>query len=345
MSKPQARTREDLLAKIAAVCADAGLDGGASDFVHRYFRHVPLDELSTRDPDTYAGAASSHLELARTRPPGVSNVRVYNPSTEADGWTNPRTIVQVVTDDMPFLVDSVAGYLVNAGIDIHLIVHPQLVVSRNAMGVLQRVESRDVKGRTKGGSLDNLAESWMTLSIDRESDEERRAALEAQVRNVLEDVRQAVEDWPRMRSKCLVLAAELEGSPPVGIEEAEVASATRFLRWMADNHFTFLGYRDYVLREVDGGEVIAPVGGSGLGLLRSDPPAGADPDRLTPAASEKAHEANILVLTKANSKSTVHRVTHLDYVGVKAYDEDGDSSSGSVASSASTPRPPTPSPS
>ncbi|MGB7818724.1 MAG: NAD-glutamate dehydrogenase [Ornithinibacter sp.] len=323
MSKPQARTREDLLAKIAAVCADAGLDGGASDFVHRYFRHVPLDELTTRDPDTYAGAASSHLELARNRPPGVSNVRVYNPSTEVDGWTNPRTIIQVVTDDMPFLVDSVTGCLVSAGIDIHLIVHPQLVVSRDAMGVLQRVESREVTGRTRGGSLDNLAESWMTLSIDRESDEERRAALEAQVRNVLEDVRQSVEDWPKMRSKCLVLAAELEGSPPVGIDEAEVASSTRFLRWMADNHFTFLGYRDYVLRELDGGEVIAPVGGSGLGLLRSDPPAGADPDRLTRAASEKAHEANILVLTKANSKSTVHRVTHLDYVGVKAYDEEG----------------------
>ncbi|MEO5608158.1 MAG: hypothetical protein ABIQ61_00735, partial [Ornithinibacter sp.] len=125
MSKPQASTREDILASIASVCADAGLQGGAVDFVHRYFKHVPIDELTSRDPDIYAGAARSHLELARTRSPGVSNVRVYNPSTEADGWTNARTIIQIVTDDMPFLVDSVTGSLVEAGVDIHLVVHPQ----------------------------------------------------------------------------------------------------------------------------------------------------------------------------------------------------------------------------
>ena len=88
----------------------------------------------------------------------------------------------------------------------------------------------------------------MLLSIDRESDEDRRALLERTVRDVLEDVRQAVEDWPKMRSKCLVLAAELEGSPPPGVDADETALAIRFLRWMADDHFTFLGYRDYTLR-------------------------------------------------------------------------------------------------
>ena len=319
MSKPQASTREDILASIASVCADAGLEGGAADFVHRYFKHVPIDELTSRDPDIYAGAARSHLELARTRPPGVSNVRVYNPSTETDGWTNARTIIQIVTDDMPFLVDSVTGSLVEAGVDIHLVVHPQLVVSRDAMGVLQGIAARDVSSASKGGDLSDLAESWMTLSIDRQGDEQRRAEFETMVRQVLEDVRQAVEDWPKMRSKCLVLAAELEGSPPKGIDPAEVTSSTNFLRWMADNHFTFLGYRDYTLRQLEGGEVIEPVVGSGLGLLRSDPHAEAEPDYLT----AKAHESNVLVLTKANSKSTVHRVIHLDYVGVKAYDAQG----------------------
>ena len=117
---------------------------------------------------------------------------------------------------MPFLVDSVTGALVNAGIDIHLIVHPQLVVSRDAVGTLEKVVPRDVTGRSSKAAVGELAESWMLLSIDRESDEERRADLEKVVRHVLEDVRQAVEDWPRMRSKCLVLAAELEGTPPEG---------------------------------------------------------------------------------------------------------------------------------
>src|SRR6188472_1107659 len=282
MSTPLDRTREDVLAPIATAFEEAAPDGGGAEFVARYFRHVPLDELTSRTPDIYAGAAASHLELARDRPAGVAKVRVYNPSTEVDGWSNARTIIQIVTDDMPFLVDSVTGALVNAGIDIHLIVHPQLVVSRDAAGNLERVVPRDVTGKQAKVSVGELAESWMLLSIDRESDEGRRAELERTVRHVLEDVRQAVEDWPKMRSKCLVLAAELEGAPPEAVDADETALAICFLRWMAEDHFTFLCYRDYTLRPTGDGEVLEPVTGSGLGLLRSDPPIGQEPELLSP---------------------------------------------------------------
>ncbi len=324
MSTVLPAAREDVLAPIAEAFEELAPDGWGHDFVERYFRHVPLDELTSRTPDIYAGAAHSHLELARNRPSGTAKVRVYNPSTEVDGWSNPRTIIQIVTDDMPFLVDSVTGALVAHGIDIHLIVHPQLVVVRDAVGNLERVENRGITGKFRAGSVGELAESWMLLSIDRESDEERRAELERTVREVLEDVRQAVEDWPKMRSRCLVIAAELEGAPPVGVDPDEVALATRFLRWMADDHFTFLGSRDYTLSRTDAGEVITAVTGSGLGLLRADPPLGKDPDILSDEASRMAHARRLLVLTKANSRSTVHRVAHLDYVGVKTYDDRGE---------------------
>ncbi|MBM6404381.1 NAD-glutamate dehydrogenase [Phycicoccus sp. CSK15P-2] len=316
-------TREEILGPIAAAYEDLAPDGWGREFVERYFRHTPLDELTSRTPDVFAGVAHSHLEVAATRPVGTSNVRVYNPSTETDGWSNPRTIIQVVTDDMPFLVDSVAGALVDSGIDIHLIVHPQLVVVRDAAGVLQTVQDQDITKNFRGAAVGELAESWMLLSIDREGDEERRSELETTVRAVLEDVRQAVEDWPKMRSRCLVLAAELEGAPPAGTEPEDVALTTRFLRWMADNHFTFLGYREYTLEQRDGGEAIVPVDGSGLGLLRADAPRSRPPDLLSEEASEIAHAPTLLVLTKANSKSTVHRVSHLDYVGVKTFDEQG----------------------
>ncbi|MGG5260813.1 NAD-glutamate dehydrogenase [Phycicoccus avicenniae] len=323
MSTAPAATREEILAPIAAAYEQLAPDGWGREFVERYYRYTPLDELTSRDAETFAGVAHSHLELARTRPPGTANVRIYNPSTETDGWSNPRTIIQVVTDDMPFLVDSVTGALVQAGIDIHLIIHPQLVVVRDALGQLQSVENRDITKSFRSGAVGELAESWMLLSIDREGDEERRAELERTVRGVLEDVRQAVEDWPKMRSRCLVLAAELEGGAPPQALPDDVALATRFLRWMADNHFTFLGYREYTLDRTPAGEVISPVTGTGLGLLRADPPQGADPEVLTEEASRIAHADDLLVLTKANSKSTVHRVAHLDYVGVKAYDASG----------------------
>ncbi|NHA69530.1 NAD-glutamate dehydrogenase [Phycicoccus flavus] len=323
MTTVSASSREDVLAPIASTFEELSPDGWGRDFVQRYFRHIPLDELTSRTPDTFAGAAHSHLRLAEERPEGTANVRVYNPSTEADGWSNPRTIIQVVTDDMPFLVDSVTGALVQDGVDIHLIIHPQLVVTRDAQGRLQKVENRDITKDFRPGAEGELAESWMLLSIDREGDEQRRAEIEQTVRGVLTDVRQSVEDWPKMRSRCLVLAAELEGAPPAGVDREEVALATRFLRWMADNHFTFLGYRDYVLERRDDGEVIAPVAGSGLGLLRTDPPQDKTADVLSPQAAQVAHGPGILVLTKANSKSSVHRVAHLDYVGLKTYDEQG----------------------
>ena len=127
-----------------------------------------------------------------------------------------------------------------------------------------------------------------------------------------------------MRTRCLVIAAELEGTPPVGLDADEVRRATTFLRWMADNHFTFLGYRDYVLKDLGEGEAVVPVTGTGLGLLRSDPPMGQEPDVLTPWARELAHEKKALVITKANSRSTVHRMTYLDYVGVRQFDEAGE---------------------
>ncbi|MBD3783579.1 MAG: NAD-glutamate dehydrogenase [Micrococcales bacterium] len=324
MSTAPATTREEILAPIAQAYEELAPDGWGRDFVERYFRHTPLDELTSRTPDVYAGVAHSHLQLARNRPPGTANVRVYNPSTETDGWSNPRTIVQIVTDDMPFLVDSVTGALVQAGIDIHLIVHPQLVVVRDAVGELTAVADRDITKGFRSGAVGELAESWMLLSIDREGDEDRRHELERTIRSVLEDVRQSVEDWPKMRSRCLVLAAELEGTPPTGVDPDEVALATRFLRWMADNHFTFLGYREYTLGSRPEGEVITAVTGTGLGLLRADPPLGAEPEVLTDEASRIAHAKDLLVLTKANSKSTVHRVAHLDYVGVKTHDANGE---------------------
>ncbi len=173
MSTPQVR-RKDVLAPIAAAFEKAAPDGGGAEFVARYFRHVPLDELTSRTPDVYAGAAASHLELARHRLPGVANVRVYNPSTEVDGWCNARTVIQIVTDDMPFLVDSVTGALVNAGIDIHLIVHPQLVVSRDAVGELEQVVPARRQRQEEGQGRRRRAAGVVDAALDRPR--ERRGA-------------------------------------------------------------------------------------------------------------------------------------------------------------------------
>ncbi|KGN40407.1 NAD-glutamate dehydrogenase [Knoellia aerolata] len=290
--------------------------------VGRYFRHVPDEELSARPPRTLAGAVKSHLELAQSRRPGQAAVRVFNPTTDSDGWSSSRTVIQVVTDDMPFLVDSVTGAIVQRDLDIHLVVHPQLRVRRDASGELVETCDEDCAGPVSEAP-DVLSESWILLTIDRLGDEAARDELAATLEDVLADVRGAVTDWPTMRTRCLVIAAELEGAPPRGVDKDEVTQAIAFLRWMADNHFTFLGYREYALEETPEGDVIRPLGGTGLGVLRQDPPADKKLIPLSPQSSRKAREKGVLVLTKANSLSTVHRPAYLDYVGIRSYAADG----------------------
>ncbi len=323
MSEQFDTLRTEILARISA--AYAALPGGEDrpDFVDRYYQHVGTEELAAREASTLAGAALAHRGLAQERQPGTAKVVVFNPDETTDGWSSPRTVVQIVTDDMPFLVDSVTGALVGQDIDIHLLVHPQLVVSRDAVGQLEQILDADPAGEGRQHAVGDLPESWMMLTIDRQTDGGRRKRLKEIIHNVLEDVREAVEDWPKMRTRCLVMAAELEGSPPAGVASGTVDQAVQFLRWMAENHFTFLGYREYHLVQQDDGEHLEPLTGSGLGLLRSDPVLRSSP-ALSLQASALAHAPEVLVLTKANSRSTVHRMTYLDYVGVRTFDEHGE---------------------
>ena len=315
---PRSTTLDAIVAAFAAL--DPRPDGAA--IVGHYFRHVPDEELSSRPARTLAGAVKSHLDLAANRTPGTAAVRVFNPTTDSDGWSSARTVIQVVTDDMPFLVDSVTGALVQRDVDIHLVIHPQFRVRRDETGGLVETCEDDVPGSTEE-EPDVHSESWILLTVDRESDEAARDQLTAVLENVLLDVREAVTDWPAMRTRCLVIAAELEGAPPPGVSKSEVSQASAFLRWMADNHFTFLGYREYALEETAEGDVIRPIGGTGLGMLQQDPPADKKLIPLSPQSSRKARERGVLVLTKANSRSTVHRPAYLDYVGIRTYAKDG----------------------
>src|SRR5690606_19196841 len=144
------------------------------------------------------------------------------------------------------------------------------------------------------------------------------------LRRVLTDVREAVEDWPKMRQAALAIADELAtaelGGPRPPVPEKDITDSVALLRWLADDNFTFLGYREYDL--VDG-DVLRARMGSGLGILRSDQ---ATPRRLSemgPQARARALERRLLIITKANSRATVHRSAYLDYIGLKTFDADG----------------------
>ncbi|MEV8596464.1 NAD-glutamate dehydrogenase [Streptomyces sp. NPDC052012] len=295
-------------------------------FLQRYYLHTAPEDLTDRDPVDIFGAAVSHFRLAENRPQGTANVRVHTPTVEENGWTCSHSVVEVVTDDMPFLVDSVTNELTRQGRGIHVVIHPQVVVRRDLTGKLI-----EVLATRPAGDLPHDAhiESWIHVEIDRETDRGDLKQITADLLRVLSDVREAVEDWGKMRQAATALAEELPAeSVPDDLPTQQVEEARELLRWLADDHFTFLGYREYQLREDDS---LAAVPGTGLGILRSDPhhatdeshPVSPSFERLPADARAKAREHKLLVLTKANSRATVHRPSYLDYIGVKKFDADG----------------------
>ncbi|MFD3410984.1 NAD-glutamate dehydrogenase [Streptomyces cyaneofuscatus] len=311
-------------------------------YLQRYYLHTAPEDLSGRDPVDVYGAAASHYRLAENRPQGTANVRVHTPTVEENGWTCSHSVVEVVTDDMPFLVDSVTNELSRQGRGIHVVIHPQVTVRRDVTGKLIEVLSggpgtpktsngrKDKGGKDAQAELphDALVESWIHVEIDRETDRADLQQITADLRRVLSDVRETVEDWGKMRDAALRIADDLPGEPLDDLADEEVEEARELLRWLAADHFTFLGYREYELKDSD---ALAAVPGTGLGILRSDPqhsesedhPVSPSFDRLPADARAKAREHKLLVLTKANSRATVHRPSYLDYVGVKKFDAKG----------------------
>ncbi|NGO76848.1 NAD-glutamate dehydrogenase [Streptomyces sp. YC504] len=300
-------------------------------YLQRYYLHTAPEDLTDRDPVDVFGAALSHYRLAENRPQGTANVRVHTPTVEENGWTSSHSVVEVVTDDMPFLVDSVTNELSRQGRGIHVVIHPQVVVRRDVTGKLIEVlaDNTAAEAAAEAGH-ETLVESWIHVEMDRETDRADLKQITNDLLRVLSDVREAVEDWEKMRDSALRIAEDLPAEPTADdLREQDIEEARELLRWLAADHFTFLGYREYDLTDDDS---LTAVPGTGLGILRSDPQhAGGDEahpvspsfNRLPADARAKAREHKILVLTKANSRATVHRPSYLDYVGVKKFDAEG----------------------
>ncbi|MEV4317790.1 NAD-glutamate dehydrogenase [Actinocrispum sp. NPDC049592] len=325
-SHPETATAKPALAspeqiRDELVDAAAGLASDIADLIRLYYRYVPPEEVIGFGPADLVGAVRSHLDLAAQRVPGRPEVRAVNPTAEVDGWCTSATVIQVVTDDMPYLVESVSAELVRGGVQVQRVVHPIVVVRRDVTGGL-----REVLPTADPGSppADALVESWMYIEIDLVTDPDRGREIATGLYSVLNDVREVVEDAEKMRGQALALAESLDASAlPMGGEE--VADGAALLRWLSNGNFTFLGYRQYELVRAEGetDPALRGVLATGLGVLRQDSLAArsltAGPDSVAHALAPK-----LLVLTEASAPSTVHRSVYPYYVGVKTFDDAGE---------------------
>jgi len=322
VTKQQQRRSSDIRDQLIAEIVDSRAPSEALStrsqvelFLQEYFANVPYEDMEGRSPKIMARAALAHLDFALVKKSGQALVRIFNPTIEEHGYESAYTIVEMVNDNMPFLVDSASAAITRQRLAIHITVHPILRVHRDTAGRIQKLSL--LKDKDEGGQT----ESYVRFVVDKETDVHHLKVIENEIHKVLADVRAAVSDWQAMRQK-MADAKELLTYGPPGTDDALREESRELLQWMLDDHFTFLGFREYELQERGKKMLLRPVPGSGLGLLSKEQ-RGVGPVELSPEMRRLTRSRDWLIITKANSRSTVHRHTYLDYVGIKIYNPDG----------------------
>lgn len=296
------------------------LDGDLAAFARSLFSGLSRTDLAARTPDDLVACARSLWDFAATRAPGTAKLRVLRPDPAQSAWLGTPILVEIVNDDMPFLVDTVTSALstgrLAADLTVDLILHPIVRVTRDAKG-----------NRTAYGA--GQAESVMQIGLGGTVEDEDFPAIEASLTQALADTRAAVQDWRAMLHRLSLITAELDdpalASAPIGAAEIEETKA--FLTWLADNHMTLLGFREYVFDTVDGEPVMKVADEAGLGILRDPNVSIFDGVRnltaLPPEVRAFLESPTLLTVTKANQRATVHRPVHMDVVSIKKLDASG----------------------
>jgi len=288
-------------------------------FIAEYFAHVPEHDLSALSGPALVGMARAHLETGKTRKPRTANIRVYNPDGKGHGWSTDHSVVEIVTDDMPFLVDSISSELTRRELPIHLVIHPICKVRRSKTGTVLDILERGHM------DVDAKPESFMHFQIAQQPEPILRE-IAASLKSVLEDVRASVEDWRPMRERMESVIEDLAVEPR-GVQMEESSEIRELLRWLHDNHFTFLGFREYKISGSGKKTRVTVDKTSGLGVLRDPNTTVFEPFRakntLPAEIAEFLGQRDLLSVTKTNQRSQVHRSVHMDAIGIKKIDKNG----------------------
>ncbi|BFM16430.1 NAD-glutamate dehydrogenase GdhB [Maricurvus nonylphenolicus] len=321
-----AESRETFFHQLST-CIDEKLTSEHADqvrsFAQLYYDQYPLEELEGRAINDVYGSAYSWWNFIQHKDPRMAKVKVFNPTLEEDGWLSPHTIVAVLQNDMPFLVDSVRIAVNNFNISLHGIKSTVMNLARDDKGELLELMGPGAKGRnTKKKQFGK--EAFIYLEINLHTDESEMAELARAIEASLVELDTVVQDYKPMAAK----AEEAEKNLLLAGEKAledRVTESRDFIRWLSDGHFTFLGYAEYAFEETKEGRCLKELPEKRLGLFKQYP-------RKAPQVKEadfnegmaRFHlSPQLLSCTKSSVRSRIHRNAYSDYVVVKLFDDKG----------------------
>lgn len=290
--------------------------------IRLYYTNVALEDIEPRSiPDLY-GAVLSHWELMQRRKPKEVKIRIFNPNYEEQGWQSTHSIIQIVTDDMPFLIDSIRMEINRLGLTTHLLIYiGGIKVCRD-----KKHQVDNILAYHAAHDVESAIEAPLYMEIDRQTDPKSLAEIQRNIKRVLKDVRATVDDWEAMKGRVYESIKELDDKKMMQ-RAKEVTEAKAFLKWMLEDHFTFLGFRDYEMVGEGKERALRLVSHSGLGVLRDHTHSKMlrQYSDLPEQARKMALSAEqILIISKTNTLSTVHRPAYTDYIGVKRFNDTGE---------------------
>lgn len=281
-----------------------------SHLIQKTYDHISIRDLQTYSESDLAGLTVSLWQHIQQWDQKVPLVSVFNPDIEQHEWQSTHTIVAVLTPEIPFVLESMRQALSRAGANVHTIMHSEFFTSRDKKGVLKAL----------GDEGDNQ-ELLVYFEIDRETDVEELIKIKSDLDDVLFDVMLAVGDFKAILEKTTDVIDELAKFPPTGINSEIVDEVRVFMKWLGANHFTFLGYDEYVIDKDD----IKQVKGSALGFFKKRKKLKVEHlDENGDDKSKFVFEPRLISFHKSGKKSTVHREAYSDYVLIKKFNDKGE---------------------
>ena len=286
-------------------------------FAKALYSNMSKEDLANRNDSDLYGAALSLWNALEKNTSDSAVIRVFNPEVAKDGWQSSHTIVEIIAKDMPFLVDSVRMAMTRENIASHLLLHSPLKIQRDKNAKISGLSN------LKAEQESTSTKAVFFIEIDRQTDLSVIESFKKELESVLVDVSVAVEDWQPIRKKLIAVSKDLPKRHH-NKNTGEISEAAEFLNWLVKDNFTLMGYREYELSPVQGDYELKGKMDTSLGLMKNSTEEHSRLlSELPEVARQEARSSNLVILTKTNSLSRVHRPAYIDYVGIKRFDDKG----------------------